>query len=180
MEQTLVEWKLTEDVRPRSGSQADRKNLWGTTTAFDDAPIVEAFAELWHKLFDTVLPWYEPDWWNSILCVCIADRGDFDLIPTENLDFRGSKGRVSLRFDELRASLWYDKFPDDTSSELAFQKEQERFVKALMAAWTKVWNEPGIARVVESRAILFRIINSDESDVPPLLDVFSLADYAVT
>lgn len=180
MEQQLVEWKPTEDVWERSQSRFAIKNLWGTTTAFEDALVVQAFTELWRQFFDTVLPWCEADRWDSILCVCIADRGDFDLIPTENLDFRGTLGRVNLRFNELRASLWYDQFPDDTASNLAFQKEQKRFVGALMLAWSMVRNEPAIAQIVESRIIPFRVINTDESEVPPLLEVPSLGDYAAT
>ena len=173
MEQQLVEWKLIED---RHGII---KNLWGTTSVFDDTLIVEAFAEQWRKFFDTVISWYEQDRWNSVLCVCIADRGDFDIIPTEDLDFRGTKGRVNLRFSELRANLWYDRFPDDAASHLAFQHEEKRFVKALMAAWSKVRSESAIAHIFESRVIPFRIINTDESDVPPLLDVPSLGEYVL-
>lgn len=100
------------------------------------------------------------------------------MIQSEDLDFRGDCGhRVNLRFDELRASLWYDKFPDDVTSDRAFQQAQTRFVGLLMAAWSKVRGEPTIKQVLESRSIPFRIINTDEDDVPPLLDVPSLADY---
>ena len=49
-----------------------------------------------------------------------------------------------------------------------------------MLAWSMVRNEPAIAQIVESRIIPFRVINTDESEVPPLLEVPSLGDYAAT
>lgn len=171
MENELVKWEITDD---RHGII---RNIWGSTSAFEDASIHEALVELWRRFFDTVLTWYEPDRWNSILCCCEIDGGKFDIIPTEELDYRGAKGRINLRFDELRARLLFGDFPDDAEFERACRKQEQRFVSALMAAWSYVRDDPAIVRVLENRVIPFRIVNSVEFDVPSLLDVASLGEY---
>lgn len=184
MENQLIWWKTTEDKCEWHLGPFVIRNLWGTTDVFEDAPVIEALVELWRKFFDVVLPWYEPDRWDSVICSIQIDHGKFDIIPTENLDFRGSVGRVNLTFRECDARLLHGDFPSDEAFELECQREEKRFVDALMTAWTKVRSEPTIARIVESRVIPFRIINNGEDyegyDSPSLLHVDSLGDYATT
>ncbi len=153
----------------------NRRKLWGETDVFDDASVIEAFAEQWHKFFEVVLSWYPEQSWNSILCVCIEYFGTFDIAPTIDLSPKSLSG-CNLKFTELYRKL-HGEFPDDAAFGLACKQEEARFVSALMAAWNKVRTEPTIASIVRRRAIPFRVINSDRSDVPPLIDVPSLSEY---
>jgi len=167
----MITWEYAQYNSKKIG------NFFGISLAEERQDMLRDVQSLWLKVFEEQMPHHDFAKWNSMHGSLEVDRGSVALVPLLDFDLHKQLPYSALYFQSTEAYLdeifeqseeAFD--PTNDPFEIACDAEEEKYVSLLMEAWNGVKNHPAIRTVLNQRSIPFRIINSPEEDVAPLLE----------
>ncbi len=158
-----IKWELIEDRNGRN------RKFWGESDATELEDVRADFREMFRKLFEEQIPRFSRDSWNCLICAETVDTGGFVMELVKDFDLLQSQRGIALHFARLRDHLEGD-FSSDEDFEAECASQEKQYVRVLMEAWSDVKNAPVIQSVLSHGSIPFRIINTPENQVSPVLE----------